>query len=175
MSEGVTGSQVSLESSLTGSNPAPSIVKLKEVVYDKRARNGTWCKLKYPGHPHGCPNFPKCISKHPDFKTLKGYEWYAVIEKFDLAKQEYNMKLKHPIWSKRQCRCLLYWQGGVRKRLKKKAYSNVNNFLGDIVLEIPEACGVNVFKTMKKVGIKLQRNPDLVIKVMLVGKKNGVS
>jgi hypothetical protein len=41
---------------------------------------------------------------------------------------------------------------------------------GDIVLDIPEACGINVFETMANVGIVLERKPDIVTKVMIVGR-----
>ena len=81
------------------------------------------------------------------------------------------MKVAHPNWTKRQARNLLYWQNGVRKRLRKKAKWVCRPFFGDIVLDIPEAHGIDMFKTMEKAGIKLQRNPDMVTKVMLVGRR----
>ena len=145
------------------------IIPLDEVVYDARARDGTWCTLPYPDHPKGCPNYPKCISYFRDFRSFQDHRWFAIIEEFDLTTHAEKMKEKHPSWSERQCRNLLYWQNGVRKRLRDKAH----NFrqLGDVLLEIPEACGVNVYETMNKVGVAIQRNkPNLIIKVMLVGK-----
>ena len=150
-----------------------NLIELKEVVYDKQARDGTYCKLPYPNHPKGCPNYPQCISKYPDFEKLRsGYTWFAVIEEFNLKAHAERMKEKHPDWSAQQCRCLLYWQNGVRRKLRAKAYSHVNRLNGDIVLEIPEACGVNVFVTMANVVVIIQRNPDVVRKVMLIGKFN---
>ena len=146
------------------------LVKLSEVVYDVRARDGIWCKLSYPNHPKGCPNFPACPLKHPDFKTVSdAYTWFAVVEEFDLKAHAEAMKLKHPEWSERQCRNLLYWQNGVRKRLFEKALHF--RHIGDIILTltVPEACGVNVYETMAKVGIVIQRNPDTVKKVMFLG------
>jgi hypothetical protein len=38
-------------------------------------------------------------------------------------------------------------------------------------LDIPEACGINVFETMANVGIVLEKKPQTVIKVMIVGRK----
>ena len=147
------------------------MILLNEIVYDERARNGIWCKIPYPDHPKGCPNFPHCPEKYRDFKDYMGYKWYAVIEEFDLATHVEKMKEKHPNWTKRQCRNLLYWQNGVRKRLREKAYRNYHPLQGDVLLEIPEACGVNVFETMSKVGVIFQRSePNYVIKVMLIGK-----
>ena len=29
--------------------------EVKELVIDMRARE--WCKMTYPGHPNGCPNY----------------------------------------------------------------------------------------------------------------------
>jgi len=149
----------------------PELIFLNHIVYDSRARDGTWCKLPYPGHPAGCPNFPKCVKEHPDFNLMiKGRLWDAVLEEFNLTDHAAKMKKKHPAWSERQCRNLLYWQNGVKSRLRKKVlkYSKAE----DIVLELPEACGVNVFETMSKNGIALQRhNPDIIIKVMLIGRR----
>jgi hypothetical protein len=142
------------------------MIRLETVIYDKRARDGTWCKLPYPNHPNGCPNFPLCPNKYQDLSELNNIDWYAVIEEFDLKAHAESMKARHPDWTDRQCRNLLYWQNGVRKRLREKAYRNAN---GGIVLEIPEACGVNLFATMSRVGIRLKRNPDLIKKIMLVG------
>jgi hypothetical protein len=148
------------------------MIELTEVVYDRRARNGTWCRLPYPGHPKGCPNFPVCPSKQYDFHELLSWtHWYAVIEEFDLLAHALRMKSIHPTWTERQCRNLLYWQGGVKSRLKSKAKALYECERGDVLLEIPEACGVNVFETMAKVGINIERHPDMVRKVMLIGKR----
>lgn len=146
------------------------MIRLPEVVSDKRARDGTWCRLPYPGHPKGCPNFPKCPAEHPDFQNLNGLSWHAVIEEFDLQAHAERMAEAHPKWTARQCRNLLYWQGGVRKRLTQKAHRNYDPF-ADVLLVIPEACGVNVFETMAHVGVHIQRTkPNRIIKVMLIGK-----
>lgn len=146
-------------------------IPLTEVVYDKRARDGTWCCLPYPNHPKGCPNFPKCMKDRPDFKTLPNKKWIAVLEKFDLKAHAERMKEKHPKWSERQARCVLYWQNSLRKRLREKAMKLYYPLRGDIFLDIPEANGINVFATMAKHGIYLRTDPDLVYKIMLVGIK----
>ena len=144
-------------------------VKLEMVVYNEKARNGAWCASPYTGHKQGCPNFRKeCTFRRPDFRNIADkYNWWAVTEVFDLKSHAEAMKLKLPDWTDRQCRNPLYWQGSVRRRLREKAEKLV--VLGSIILDIPEACGVEVFETMALVGIKLERSPDIVIKVMLVG------
>ena len=147
-----------------------NLILLNNIVYDKRARDGTWCTLPYINHKKGCPKYPKCMKEREDFnKFPRDIFWYAVIEQFDLEKHAEKMKLKHPDWTERQCRNLLYWQGGVRKRLREKT----RNFAGpgDIILDIPEANGVDIFSTLEAHGIPLDRhNPNIVRKVMLVGK-----
>lgn len=144
-------------------------IQLKEVVYDARARNGTWCKAPYYDHPHGCPNYPECPSEYQDFCNISPHDWFAVIEEFDLATHAENMKQKHPDWTERQCRNLLYWQNTVRKRLKAKAL--IFKQVDDILLEIPEACGINVFATLSNVGIILQRQkPNYIVKTMFIGR-----
>lgn len=145
------------------------MITLKEIVYDERANNGEWCTYPYEGHKNGCPNFPACMKNRADFKLFENkYNWYAVVEEFDLKFHADKMKAKHPEWSERQCRCLLYWQGGVRKRLKEKAETAFAGY--NLILTIPEAHGINVFETMAKVGIIIDKHPDIVRKVMFIGK-----
>lgn len=147
-------------------------IHLTQIIYDKRARNGEWCTLPYPNHPKGCPNFPWCPTKFYDFKDIRDkYQWSAVIEVFDLQQYALENKRIHPSWSDRQCRNLLYWQGGVRSRLRTKAWTIVEK--DGIVLEIPEACGINVFETMRIVGIIIEKKPQIVHKIMLVGNLIG--
>jgi len=145
------------------------MIELSEIIYDERARDGTWCCLEYPNHKKGCPNFPKCISERPDFLSLPNKKWIAVTEEFDLKEHAIKMKEKHPHWTERQCRNVLYWQNGVRSRLRKKTRKIYHPLRGDILLDIPEANGVNVFATMAKHGVFLKSNPDYVTKVMIVG------
>jgi len=145
-------------------------IQLNEVIYDPRARNGTWCTMPYPpNHKNGCPNFPKCIEKRKDFNEYLGYTWYAVIEEFDLKAFAENRKRlareKGKEISEWQARNRRHWQNGVISRLKRKAMA----LNPDILLDIPEANGVNVFATMAKHGLYLKASPDYVYKIMLVG------
>jgi len=149
------------------------LIPLKEIIYEIKARDGTWCTLSYPGHPKGCKNFPQCPTKYPDFKSIEHkYKWFAVMVEFNLKHFAEQMRIKHPNMTENQSRCLLYWQPRVRKQLKQKAYVNAYKFNGDIVLEIPEACGVNVIITMMKAGVLININhPNIVKKIMLIGRK----
>jgi hypothetical protein len=136
------------------------------LVYDERARNGYWCCLPYAGHRNGCPKFSQCPKSHPDFLRIKDkYDWFAVVVSFDLKAHADHMQVKHSGWSRRQARCVLYWQAKIVRQLRLKACS----LNADIVLECPEASGVNLFVTMARVGINLKPNPELVRKIFLVG------
>lgn len=151
------------------------IRSLTDVVIDLRARG--WCKLPYPNHPKGCPNFGKresCPPKASLFNDVVDPPFTLVGVKFNLGEWVKEMKEKHPKWSDRQARCCLYWQGKVRKRLReecKKITSNDNK-----ILYCPEATGVHVFKTCETIGIKLERNPqDVVWKIAIIGRKRNSS
>lgn len=152
----------------------PGYLPLPRVVYDREARDGTWCCLPYPGHPKGCPNFPRCPNQYRDFMEIQSEcsEWYAVVEEYDLKAHAYRMKGMYPWWTSRQCRNPLYWQGKVRARLRRKANPGYPNRPNDrIIMKIPEACGVNVFETMAQIGIVIDRYPDIVRKVMMIGRR----
>lgn len=134
-----------------------------------------WCLLSYPGHPNGCPNYGKseyCPPKVPiitkAFNLAKPH-WFIAIE-FNLETHAQFMKAKHPQWSDKQCRCLLYWQGTVKKELRILAQSFIQQEKEYSYSLIPEAMGVNVFTTANKHGLKLQRNPkSLVYKIAFLG------
>lgn len=151
----------------------------KDVVIDTRVRG--LCTRPYPNHPKGCPNFGKratCPPKCPllsDVYNLNAGFWIVWVE-FDFAAYCKKMRDKHPNWSQRQVECCLYWQGGVNKRLREA----VNKVWADQVLRTgigfhetycPEAMGVNVTETMRKLGVELEWPPQGVVrKVALIGR-----
>lgn len=80
------------------------------------------------------------------------------------------MKSSHPNWTDRQCRNPYYWQNGIRKQLK----DSINEFkLSNpkiIYTLLPESMGVNLFRTVIPIGIKLKKNPtETIYKIALVG------
>jgi len=143
------------------------------VLYDARARDGTWCLRPYEGHPHGCPQYLKCRPwTRLDFSKLTGYRWYAVVVEYDLEAHAARHKVDHPEWTYKQLRNPRHWQKGVMKRLRAKAYRVSNRLVGDVVLELPEASGVNVLGTMALAGRPIQmKQPKMIRKVMLIGKR----
>jgi len=147
----------------------------EHIILDERAR-GEWCLLPYPNHPKGCPNYGKkqiCPPFSRPFQDIIEPPFYIVIESFDLEAQAKKMKKIHPEWSDRQCRNLLYWQKGVVKKLKEKADKFINAQDENLILiEVPEANGVNLFKTCENIGIILERSPrNIVRKIMMLGRK----
>jgi len=100
------------------------IIPLKEVVYDIRARDGTWCNH----NGFTCMNFPKCLQRYPDFLSLKNFSWGAIIEEFDLEAWAESQREKHKGegWSEKQLRNPRHWQKKVRARLMAKAIANSN-------------------------------------------------
>jgi hypothetical protein len=144
-----------------------------KLVINIRARE--WCRLPYPGHPAGCPNYgisEQCPPKVPIVSKvfdLSKPHWFAV-ERFDLSAHSARMAAEHPGWSERQCRCCLYWQNGVRKGLRQKCEAFVAGRPGITFTLIPEAMGVNVFLTARKMDVRINRLAFPVVhKVALVG------
>jgi len=146
------------------------VLPLDEVVIDLRARD--WCKLPYPNHLRGCPNYGKkagCPPKAPLFESFVESPFTLVAVGFNLAEWTKKMKDKHPNWSDRQTRCCLYWQGKVRKVLREECNRIASD--DELILYNPEAMGVHVFKTCELVDVKLERNPqNIVWKVAIIGK-----
>lgn len=148
----------------------------EKIVIDTRAMNGYWCTLPYPNHKNGCPNYGNkqgCPPLAHTFHDMIENPFYLVIQEFDLLAHVQKMKTRHPEWTERQCRNVLYWQKRVVKLLREKSWELARKKGGKyIVLEIPEANGVNVFKTCLNIGIELETFPQNIIrKVMIVGQR----
>ena len=88
------------------------LIKVNPVIdYTVRAL----CVEPYEAHPKGCPNVGKCDRCPPEaplfdrfFDTSKPI--YAIVNEFDLGSHVERLRVKHPDWSERQLRCVLYWQ-----------------------------------------------------------------
>jgi hypothetical protein len=133
-----------------------------------------WCELPYPRHKKGCPNYGKsCPLPRVGtvFDLLKPH-WFAII-RFDLISHIQRMKNLHPGWSYNQCKCVLYWQNGIKKQLDNicKEFIQIKD-KNLIYHKIPEAMGVNVILTMKKIGHPIEIKPKNIIhKIALIGLK----
>lgn len=135
-----------------------------------------WCRLPYPGHPDGCPNYNHSVLCPPRVATvdevfdLSKPHWFVIVS-FDMAAHVKTMSEKHPKWSDRQLRCCLYWQNTVRKNLGIEILGFMaTKSGGTIATMIPEAMGVNVFRTCHRHGLMLRKDPkEIVYKIALVG------
>ena len=132
-----------------------------------------WCILPYPDHPKGCPNYNKKWDCPPQVMYIN--DWIGdtkrlrfVSVSFNLQEHADTMLLRHPNWSQRQTRCLLYWHPKVNKELRSLVQSvAIDNLNG--VTYCPEAMGVDVIKTAQSVGIPIEAPPkDIVHKIALL-------
>lgn len=160
---------------------------INHLVIDYRARDyhlnregeliNPWCLWSYPGHSKGCPNYGKkeiCPPNAPlvdKFFDLSKPHWFIIVS-FDLGAHVERMFLKHPDWSMRQARCVLYWQGTANKSLRLKTEAFCKNT--DLIYTYcPEAMGVHCIKTAKSLGIPIKTRPkDIVYKMSMVGYKS---
>ncbi len=138
------------------------------------------CTKPYYNHPKGCPNAGKrdiCPPHAPllgDFFELEK-RILAVCIHFNLGQHIEKMKAKHPDWSQRQLECCLYWQGGVKKKLRQEVKYNIARtplFDGGklVATDCPEAMGVNVTATMQAVGVILEWPPKVIVrKIAFIG------
>jgi hypothetical protein len=83
------------------------------------------------------------------------------------------MGIKHPDWTDYQKRCVLYWQGTARSQLKKEILKFEKDHPECVVSTGPEAMGVNLTETMKKIGIELEWPPTkYAYQIAIGGTKN---
>jgi hypothetical protein len=137
------------------------VIPVLELVYG--AKIPSWCALPYPGHKHGCPNYGqrpgKCPPQAPFITELLDFHRpiYMVHSEFDLAGHVANMKARHPMWTDRQCRCVLYWQNRSRKQMLERVQGFVMETGMDRVVALPEAAGVHMYATALASGLKLEK------------------
>jgi len=154
--------------------PIEIVVKPLEVIR-LNPHTSDWCQLPYPNHPKGCPNFnkkPTCPPKAKWIEELVKPPYFLVGVKFNLKTHITRMRAKHPKWSEKQLKCLLYWQPHINKKLRQTAERLASQIPNSTVLYTPEANGVHIFKTCETIGITLERNPkNYVWKIAIIGKK----
>lgn len=152
------------------------ILKVNDVLeIDYKCRG--YCTIPYHGHPRGCPNFNNHEQCPPKVKLIKdvfdlNMDLFFIVEEFDLKIHVDKMKLKHSDWTPIQLKNLLYWQGGVRKRLKEKTEEFIKDRRNGVMIYtlLPEAMGVMVINTALKLGIPIEKTPiNKVFKIALVG------
>jgi len=128
------------------------VVPIKTLILNPKV--GEWCRLPYPRHPKGCPNYGKndrCPPKAQHITDCFDLEepLYFVHSEFDLKGHAARMKEKHPGWSDRQCRCVLYWQPKSRKQMNDRVDFARLKLQTTCQTNCPEGMGVNVFATAR--------------------------
>lgn len=110
---------------------------------------------------------------------------WLILQDFDLDEQEKYMRdvKGHKNWSSKKCKSYRYWQKGfmnkiidearnymleLRKEYNKKLYGQFWRIPVLELLERPEANGVNLFATCRHHGIILERNPQHIVKKMVI-------
>ena len=162
-------------------------VKRNSIIFTPKTH--IWCTLPYPGHKSGCPNYDKNPLCPPNIKImeeyLKNYSFYYLIYAiFNISEYKTYMLEKHPDWSDRKARCLLYWQKSIKKLLKKyiqDIYLNHNDYsfylfssgsggkIDNIKQETiysMEAAGINVIQTLINNGIEIEVKPIKIIHIV---------
>lgn len=144
------------------------VVRIKKLVISKRT--GDWCRLPYPNHPKGCPNFGKnkwCPPQAPkvDEHFDLSKPLYFIHSEFDFTGHVDRMRGLHPEWSDLQCKCVLYWQGTSRKQMRERVKMAQWHLGIGITASAacPEAMGVNVYATARLSGLNLDRIRDLKV------------
>jgi len=158
--------------------------KLPEWIYPVKRlvtsrQTGKWCQLPYPGHPKGCPKYGNdkmCPPRAPrveDFFDLNRKLW-LVHSEFNLGNHILKMEKKHPNWTLRQCKCVLYWQPTSRDQLDQRILEGLFHTGAMASATVPEAMGVNVYATTRLSGLKLERIRHLAMcrHVALIGHSN---
>jgi len=137
------------------------------------------CAKPYPGHKQGCPKYnvgyPGCPPDAPKIFDIydRDSDFFMVVNEFNIKEHMQRLTLTHPNWSERQLRCCLYWQPTARKQLHKKIdyVLTLKEFTGFISTICPEALGVNVTETLKRIGITLEWPPvNFARQIALLGR-----
>lgn len=135
------------------------------------------CAHPYHNHPKGCPNLGKREDCPPHAKLVtEEFDFskpiYMIWNVYPFGKHVRKMKKKHPDWTKYQLGCVLYWQGTARKQLKEEVKTFLKKHKGLHVSTCPEAQGVNLTETMKKIGVELEWPPKkFAYQIAIAGTK----
>jgi hypothetical protein len=125
----------------------------------------TWCRLPYPDHPIGCPNFGNKESCPPlalYFLDLYKPQVYVAFMQFAFNEYLNKKRERHPDWTERALRNPRHFQSHLDSGLKKFINSQLQNpeFKNWQALHSSEAMGVNIHLTAKNAGIELEWPPQ---------------
>jgi len=85
------------------------------------------------------------------------------------------MQKIHPDWSNWQLTCCLYWQPKARKMLAIEIEKFRLIHPDFIIIKVPEATGINLTETMKRIGEILEWPPlTKTYQIAIAGKKQDI-
>ncbi len=133
-----------------------------------------FCCLPYLNHPRGCPNYGKkegCPPNIPKVDEVLDFnkDVYLIYTEFNIGEHAERMKKLHPKWTGRQIYCCLYWQLKARKLQRQEEEKSIKEKGINLILNSPEANGVNITSLMRKVGIKLEWPPRKITRLVSLG------
>lgn len=137
------------------------ILPIKKLYHSKKVK--TWCGLSYPGHPKGCPNYltdkEDCPNNSPYISDILDLTkpMFLVFSEFNLKQHILNMKRKHPDWTDKQCKNVLYWQRISKKQMIDRAMRACKLTNSNKIITKGESYGVNLYITCKKAGLHLEK------------------
>jgi len=147
---------------------------------NEKKRN-EWCRLRYPNHNKGCPNYGKsdlCPPRSPIRSDIIGQfmRYVLVHATFKIEEYEERMRSIRPEWSRAQRRSVLYWQRRVKKMIKQyiegRYHDKDGNPKYDLLLgcgsglwnsQSMESAGIDVFNIYKQNGIEHEVKPDKIV------------
>lgn len=133
----------------------------------------TWCKLPYPGHPNGCPNYRKkrdCPPNTPFIFDILEEPFWLVGIRFDIKNKGKPIE-NYSSFSEENCCC---FPPGQNENIFRQEIQKTLGKESDIqILYKPEAYGVDVFKTCKDNDLDLEFFPPkkYLWKIVVAGKK----
>lgn len=144
-----------------------------------------YCKLPYPGHENGCPNYGKNSKCPPNapyrVDILKKYCIFnLIVAEFNIGLYIELYRKEHPERSLNQLRNCLYWQPSIKAIVKNYINTKLIPFnemfgagSGFWNYCSMEAVGMHVFKILRLNGIEFDvKARKKVLMVCLVVKKN---
>ena len=134
-----------------------------------------YCKLAYPGHKDGCLNYGKKNRLNGIRSDLKSriindcppgiplineiFEFskslYIIYTEFELGKNAERLFQNGNHKKPEHCYNMRFWQETARKELRQQTEKFLDSEPNTIVDLTPEAHGVNLYHTMKNLGITI--------------------
>jgi hypothetical protein len=149
------------------------------IIFSPNANNGKWCGKAYEGYPKGCPNYDPnriknnfCPQNAPYLEGKLSYNhYYLLLSKFEFGGFKDLRRPLHPNWSEKQLGNPRHWQNQIKCLIRDALLLYKFDYLlscGSGVNQSysMEGVGINVFATMRKIGIQLEVSP--VNKIILV-------